>query len=138
MIHGDKPPSRLEQRAGLTFRRAWHHPPDSAFHSYTHNIKILSNHREGELEYRRMPLCGLDIFIEKDQYFAEKHGRVPPLHDEHPHVYKMPFILPYPEWNSWAQRGLAARIPPIVITHDTDDDDSDSDNESSGSELVRG
>jgi hypothetical protein len=82
-----------------------------------------------------MPLCGLDIFIEKDQYFAEKRGRVPPLLDEHPHVYKMPIILPYPDWKSLAQRDLAARIPPIVITHDTDDHDSDSDSESSGSDL---
>jgi hypothetical protein len=82
-----------------------------------------------------MPLCGLDIFIEKDQYFAEKRGRVPPLLDEHPHVYKMPIILPYPDWKSLAQSDLAAQTPPIVITHDTDDDDSDSDSESSGSAL---
>lgn len=134
LIRGDKPPSRFEQRAGLSFRRAWHHPPNSAFYQFTHSNAYQSNHREGELEYRRMPVCGLDIFQEKENYFSKK-GRIPPLLSEYPHVYKLPFILPYDEWGSQAKRHLMARLTPIQISHNTDEADSDS--SSSGEDILR-
>ena len=104
LIVGDTPPCRFEQRSCLTHRRAWHHDKNSPFYSYLHNNNVPTNHREGNMEYRALQSKGLELFAERHAYMSRRGGRVEPLRDEYPQVYKMPFILEYEKWPTLAQR----------------------------------
>jgi hypothetical protein len=46
----------------------------------------------------------LELFAERHAYMSRRGGRVEPLRDEYPQVYKMPFILEYEKWPTLAQR----------------------------------
>jgi hypothetical protein len=81
-----------------------HHDKNSPFYSYLHNYNILTNHREGNMEYRALPLKGLQLFAEQHTYMNHRGGRVEPLWDEYPQVYKIPFIFEYGKWPRLAQR----------------------------------
>jgi hypothetical protein len=56
------------------------------------------------MEYRALQSKGLELFAERHAYMSRRGGRVEPLRDEYPQVYKMPFILEYEKWPTLAQR----------------------------------
>ena len=103
LIIGNKPPCRFEQRACLSFRRGWHHDKNLSFYSYLHTNSYVTNHKEGNNEYMafaKKSKKGLELFAD---HRGMVDRRAHPLRKEHPHIYKMPFILDYKKWPRLAQ-----------------------------------
>ena len=109
LVVGNKPPCRFEQRACLTFQRAWHHEKANPFYLYLHTKNVLTNHKEGNMEYLALSKNsnGLEMFAQLE---ANVQKRVFPLREEYPHVYKMPFILDYAHWPPLAQHDFGEDI----------------------------
>ena len=106
LIVGNKPPCRFEQRANVTYRRAWHHDKHLPFSQQIRNNTVLTNHKEGNNEYIAFSKNkGLELVGELR---PAVNNRAPPLTKEHPHVYKMPFLLDYNEWPMLAKMDFDA------------------------------
>lgn len=119
LIVGNKPPCRFEQRACLTFRRSWHHEKQSPFYSYLHTNELRTNHKEGNMEYKALSTKGLELFADHHRYIQSRGGRLAPLRDEYPNVYKMPFILEYNRWPTAARQDYdGVKVRPRRVTQD--------------------